>query len=87
MSHEVVPGRGEHEEHHGEVTSPDQHKPSVNPRTARIGGSLSVLVLVAMIFPRNDEGSVATFFLLGTAILLVVIMLVDWLLRKNGLKS
>jgi hypothetical protein len=69
------------------VTSPDQHKRTVSPRLARLGAFFVIIVLVAMVFPRNYEGQVEVIFLLGTAGLLLLIVIVDWLLRKNGLRS
>ncbi len=67
------------------VTSPDQHKPG-HPRAARIGAVLTILILLAMIF-GNHRGWTANWFLIGTAATLAAILVADWLLRKNGLRS
>jgi hypothetical protein len=68
------------------VTSPDQHKPTISRRLARTGAVLTILVLGAMIFPRNYEGFVAVFTVLGVAALILFLLISDWLLRKNGLR-
>jgi uncharacterized protein DUF2631 len=68
------------------VTAPDQHKPS-NPRLARLGAVVSVLLLVAMALFGNHRGRVEDVWLLGTAALIVVAMVADWVLRRNGLRS
>lgn len=69
------------------VTSPDQHKRTVSPRLARFGAVFTILALVAMAFPRNYLGEIEVVFLLGTAGLLLALVIADWLLRKNGLRS
>jgi hypothetical protein len=68
------------------VTSPDQHKPMVSPRLARFGAVLTILILLAMLW-GNHEGNVENIFLIGTAAILALFLVVDWILRKNGLKS
>ena len=73
--------------HEEPVTSPDQHKRTVSPRLARFGLLFVALALVAMVFPINYEGKIEVIFLLGTAGLLLAVLVVDWLLRKNGLRS
>ncbi len=67
------------------VTSPDQHKPG-HPRPARIGAVLVILILIAMIF-SSQRSWTANLFLIGTAALIAGILVADWLLRKNGLRS
>lgn len=67
------------------VTSPDQHKPT-NLKAARIGGIATIAILLLMTI-GNHEGKVEDIWLVGLAGLLAVIMVGDWLLRKNGLKS
>lgn len=67
------------------VTSPDQHKPT-NMRAARMGAVLTILILLAML-TGNHEGNIETIWLLGLAALLAAILVGDWLLRKNGLRS
>jgi hypothetical protein len=68
------------------VTSPDQHKPTISRRLARTGAVLTILILAAMIFPRNYEGRVAILAMLGLAALILFLLIADWLLRKNGLR-
>ena len=68
------------------VTSPDQHKPMVSPRLARLGAVLGALALLAMLF-GNHQGRVEDIFLIVTAGILLLIPIVDFVLRRNGLKS
>lgn len=67
------------------VTSPDQHKPS-NYKIARIG-AVATIVLLLMMICGNHKGRIEDLFLVGFAVLLAAVLVGDWLLRKNGLKS
>ncbi|MFG3705071.1 DUF2631 domain-containing protein [Micromonospora sp. NPDC047670] len=67
------------------VTSPDQHKPG-HRKSGRIGAVLSALVLLAMLC-GNHEGRVENIWLIGLAVLLLVIVIGDAVLRRNGLRS
>ncbi|MFC3505056.1 DUF2631 domain-containing protein [Micromonospora sp. NPDC049366] len=67
------------------VTSPDQHKPG-HRKSGRIGAVLTALALVAMIC-GNHEGKVEDIWLIGLAVLLLVIVIGDAVLRRNGLRS
>jgi hypothetical protein len=67
------------------VTSPDQHKPG-HPRAARIGAVVVIIALLAMLFGNNHTNT-GKVFLIATAAILAGILILDWLLRKNGLKS
>jgi hypothetical protein len=69
------------------VTAPDQHKPSVSGRRARIGVVVCALALVAMGAVGNHEGRIEEFYTYGFAGLLILIVIVDWMLRRSGLKS
>jgi hypothetical protein len=68
------------------VTSPDQHKPMVSRRLAWFGAVLGALSLLAMI-QGNHQGRVENIVLIGFAVLLLLIPIVDFILRRNGLKS
>jgi hypothetical protein len=68
------------------VTSPDQHRPTVSKRLARLGAVLTIVILVAMTF-GNHEGNIENIYLAGSAGLLALILVVDFILRRNGLKS
>jgi hypothetical protein len=68
------------------VTSPDQHRPMVSRRLARAGAILSALALLAMMI-GNHEGNVENIFLIGTAAILLLIVVVEAVLRRNGLRS
>ncbi|MEV4200902.1 DUF2631 domain-containing protein [Micromonospora globbae] len=67
------------------VTSPDQHKPG-HRKSGRIGAVLTALALVAMLC-GNHEGKVEDIWLIGLAVLLLVIVIGDAVLRRNGLRS
>ena len=69
---------------HEPVTSPDQHKPGT-PRAARVGAAITALILLAMLF-GNHTGRVEDLFLLASAGLLVLALVGDWVLRRNGLR-
>ena len=68
-----------------EVTSPDQHKPGP-VKAARIGAVVTALALLAMIFGDNATNT-GLPWLIGVAGFIVLWLLVDWLLRKNGLRQ
>ncbi len=67
------------------VTSPDQHKPT-NVKLARLGGIITIVCLLLMLI-GNHEGAIEEIWLIGTAATLALLMVVDWLLRKNDLNS
>ena len=66
------------------VTSPDQHKPGPK-RAARTGLIVVAVILLLMNF-GNHRGHVETLWLVGCAAALVGAFLLDWALRKNGIK-
>jgi hypothetical protein len=67
------------------VTSPDQHKPG-HRREARIAAVVVIISLLLMLF-GNHKGHVEDIFLVATAGIIAAILVADWLMRKNGLKS
>lgn len=67
------------------VTSPDQLKP-VNPRKARIGAVVAIVALLLMIL-GNHRGGVENYWLLALAGLVAVMIIGDWVLRRNGLRD
>lgn len=66
------------------VTSPDQHKPG-HPVAARIAGLGSAAFLLLMTI-GNHRSRVEDLWLVGLALGLVLIFVVDWVLRRNGLR-
>jgi Protein of unknown function (DUF2631) len=72
---------------HEEVTSPDQHRPTVSGRLARLGALLTAIVLPLMAFVGNHEGGVEKIFLVGIAGFIVLMLIVDFVLRRAGLRS
>jgi hypothetical protein len=68
------------------VTSPDQHKPTPI-KGARVAGVISALALVLMALFGNHQGKVEVVWLCGIAATIVAILVVDGVLRRNGLKN
>ena len=66
------------------VTSPDQHKPGPK-KAAYIGAIVSTVILLLMVL-GNHHGKVEDLWLVGVAGLLVLVLVADWTLRKNGIK-
>jgi hypothetical protein len=79
-----LPLKGQAVSEHEPVTSPDQHKPG-HPRAARFGAAVSVLILLSMLI-GNHRGRVEDIFLIAGAGLLVLALVGDWVLRRNGLR-
>ncbi|GAA2380686.1 DUF2631 domain-containing protein [Dactylosporangium salmoneum] len=69
---------------HEPVTSPDQHKPG-NPRAARIGAGVSAVILLTMLV-GNHRGHVEDIFIIVSAGVLILALVGDWVLRRNGLR-
>jgi hypothetical protein len=72
-------------DHDAPVTSPDQHKPA-NMKALRIGAVVSAIILLLMTM-GNHEGKIEDIFLAGAAAGLILLLIVDWMLRRNGLRS
>ena len=68
------------------VTAPDQHRPTVSARLSRLGAVITILALLAMTI-GNHEGNIENLFLIGAAGLLLLMLILDFILRRNGLKS
>lgn len=66
------------------ITSPDQRKP-VSHKATRVGALVAAALLLLMMI-GNQRGHVEDVFLAGIAGLLVLGVIVDWLLRKNGFR-
>ncbi|HWB35366.1 MAG TPA: hypothetical protein VHA75_05000 [Rugosimonospora sp.] len=66
------------------VTSPDQHKPGPR-RAARVGAVGAIILLLCMTWPVQ-QGHIATVFLLVGAGLIALLLVVDVVLRKSGLR-
>ena len=67
------------------VTSPDQHKRG-HTREARIAAVVVITILLLMLF-GNHRGHVEDIFLVATAGIIAAILVADWVMRKNGLRS
>jgi Protein of unknown function (DUF2631) len=67
------------------VYAPDQLKPG-NRKWARRGAIGSAAILLLYLW-GNHEGNTENLWLIGLAALLIVIVLADSVLRRNGLKA
>jgi len=67
------------------VYAPDQLKPG-NRKWSRIG-AIGTAVLILALFWGNHEGNTENIYLLVTALLLIGAVIVDAVLRRNGLKA
>jgi hypothetical protein len=67
------------------VLSPDQRKP-INPRKARIGAVAAIVILLLMSI-GNHEGNTENYFLYASAGLIALMIIGDWVLRRNGLRD
>lgn len=67
------------------VTSPDQRKPG-HGKASRIGAVISAIALLSMLI-GNHEGGTEDIWLIGIALGLLLIVIGDAVLRRNGLRS
>jgi hypothetical protein len=67
------------------VTSPDQHKPA-NMRLLRAAAVITALLTLSCVV-GNHKGRVETVWLVAIAGGLLLLLIVDWMLRRNGLRS
>ena len=67
------------------VYAPDQLKPG-NRKWARRGAIGTAVILLLMLW-GNHEGNTENIWLIGTALLLIGVLVVDAVLRRNGLKA
>jgi hypothetical protein len=66
------------------VTSPDQHKPG--PKKAAYVGAIASTVILLLMLMGNHHGKVEDLWLVGVAGLIVLVLIADWALRRNGIK-
>jgi hypothetical protein len=66
------------------VTSPDQHKPG--PKKAAYIGAIASVVILLLMLAGNHHGKVEDLWLVGVAALLVLVLIADYFLRRNGIK-
>ncbi|GAA1030706.1 hypothetical protein GCM10009557_23700 [Virgisporangium ochraceum] len=67
------------------VTSPDQHKPA-QMKALRVGAVVTAVILLLMTM-GNHTGKVEDIFLVLSAGALILMLIVDSVLRRNGLRS
>jgi hypothetical protein len=68
------------------VVAPDQLKPG-HRKSGRIGAIVVAISLVLMMFCNNDVSGLERLWLVGIAVVLVGWVIVDSILRRNGLRS
>ena len=66
------------------VLSPDQKKPGT-PKAARIGAAVVALLMLTCLI-GNHKGRIEDVFLLVITGGLVLALVGDWVLRRNGLR-
>jgi hydrogenase-4 membrane subunit HyfE len=66
------------------VTSPDQHKPTP-VKAAYTAGIGTIIVLLLMLI--GNRGHVEDIWLVGISATILAIIIIDWTLRRNGLKQ
>jgi uncharacterized membrane protein len=76
-----------HEAEHEEITSPDQHRPTISARLARFGALVVIVALPLLAFIGNHEGGVEKYFLVSISAFLLLMLIVDFFLRRAGLRS
>ncbi len=67
------------------VIAPDQLKPA-RRKPVYIGAIFAIILLLLMTL-GNHKGRIEDLWLIGIATVIAAGLVVDWLLRKNGLKS
>jgi Protein of unknown function (DUF2631) len=67
-----------------QVYAPDQLKPGSRKWARR--GALGTAAIMLLFLWGNHEGNTENIYLIGTAALLVGAVIVDAILRRNGLK-
>ena len=67
------------------VYAPDQLKPG-SRKWSRIG-AIGTAVLILALFWGNHEGNTENVYLVVTALLLIGAVIVDAVLRRNGIKA
>jgi hypothetical protein len=73
--------------HDEPITSPDQHKPMVSPRLARFGAIATIIILPVLALVGNHRGNVEKIWLIGIAGIMLLMLIVDAVLRKLGLRN
>jgi hypothetical protein len=68
------------------VVAPDQLKPG-HRKSGRIGAIVVAISLVLMMFCNNVVTGVEKLWLVGIAVILVGWVIVDSILRRNGLRG
>jgi hypothetical protein len=76
-----------HGEEHDAVVAPDQLKPVPFRRLTVVAAFLTAIVLVLMALIGNHRGNIEKVFLIGIAGLIVLMVTVDVVLRRRGLRN
>ena len=70
---------------HEEVVAPDQLKPG-HRRSGRLGAIVVAVSLLLMMFCNNQVTGIARLWLIGIAAALILAVVGDSILRRNGLR-
>jgi hypothetical protein len=81
----VIAGEGLNVAGNEPVTSPDQLKPG-HRKAGRIGAMVTIVALLVMII-GNHQGQTEDIWLIGIAAGLATMLILDSVLRRNGLRS
>jgi len=71
---------------HEPVIAPDQKKPG-HRRAGQVGAIVVAISLVLMMFCNNEVSGVEKIWLISIAGVLVLLVIGDAILRRNGLRS
>ncbi len=74
------------DDEHEPVVAPDQLKPTVSGRAARVGAVITIVILLVMTL-GNKLGHVQDIWLIGVAGGIALMLVLDFVLRRNGLRS
>jgi hypothetical protein len=75
---------GEHDE---PVLAPDQLRPMPFQKLGRVAAVVVAIVLVLMAFFGNHRGNVEKVFLVAIAAIMLFMLIVDFFLKRVGLRS
>jgi hypothetical protein len=68
------------------VFAPDQLRAYSHAKGLKIGGVLTAIALVVMVFGPGHEGNISKTYLVGFAAFILFLIVIDRVLRHRGLK-
>jgi hypothetical protein len=85
--HAVAHADGHGAGHDEPVLAPDQLKPMPFQKLGRVAAVVVAIVLVLIAFIGNHRGNVEKVFLVAIAAIMVFMLVVDFFLKRVGLRS